>query len=416
MLKNTLKTALAVLRRKPFFTGVSLFAICFTLTVLMTATTLLENMSRPGLPIARQETLATLEYAQMWGPENDWTGNPGYRLLDTVLRDLPGVELASIHSDASPRLYWHEGEKHALDLKFTDAAFWRVFSFTILEGRLYDEAEVQAAEPLAVITRSTRDLLYPQGALDQSLRIGDRDFRVIGVVEDVPIYNKHPRSDVWVPLGNQASAAWRDNWMGSMLAAVRLTDSRALPQVRAELARRCAEIDPDDGPGFDHISASLDSSPMDALARELLAPGTRGDTNSYLGRLAALIIGAALLFMSLPALNLVNLNLSRMLERASEIGVRRAFGATAGSLILQLLIENLLIVSAGGVLALGCTQLILDGIARSGLLQNASFHLNLRVFGLALVLVVVFSVLSGILPAWRTARLHPVHALKGNQR
>ena len=136
----------------------------------------------------------------------------------------------------------------------------------------------------------------------------------------------------------------------------------------------------------------------------------------YLGRLAALIMGAALLFMSLPALNLVNLNLSRMLERASEIGVRRAFGATAGSLILQLLIENLLIVSAGGVLALGCTQLILDGIARSGLLQNASFHLNLRVFGLALVLVVVFSVLSGILPAWRTARLHPVHALKGNQR
>ena len=56
------------------------------------------------------------------------------------------------------------------------------------------------------------------------------------------------------------------------------------------------------------------------------------------------------------------------------------------------------------------------GSNRSGLLQNASFHLNLRVFGLALVLVVVFSVLSGILPAWRTARLHPVHALKGNQR
>jgi putative ABC transport system permease protein len=57
--------------------------------------------------------------------------------------------------------------------------------------------------------------------------------------------------------------------------------------------------------------------------------------------------------MSLPALNLVNLNLSRMMERSSEIGVRRAFGATAGSLVLQLLVENLLLVAIGGLLALG---------------------------------------------------------------
>jgi ABC-type antimicrobial peptide transport system permease subunit len=35
---------------------------------------------------------------------------------------------------------------------------------------------------------------------------------------------------------------------------------------------------------------------------------------------------------------------------------------------------------------------------------------------MALGLVLVFTVLSGLLPAWRTARLHPVEALKGTRR
>ena len=43
--------------------------------------------------------------------------------------------------------------------------------------------------------------------------------------------------------------------------------------------------------------------------------------------LRTIFLVLALLFMTLPALNLVTLNLSRILERASEIGVRKAFGA-----------------------------------------------------------------------------------------
>ena len=44
--------------------------------------------------------------------------------------------------------------------------------------------------------------------------------------------------------------------------------------------------------------------------------------------------------MLLPALNLVNLSLSRILERSSEIGVRKAFGASSWTLFGQFLVEN----------------------------------------------------------------------------
>ena len=53
--------------------------------------------------------------------------------------------------------------------------------------------------------------------------------------------------------------------------------------------------------------------------------------------------------MLLPAINLVNLNVSRILERASEIGVRKAFGASSRTLVGQFVVENVVLTLVGGV-------------------------------------------------------------------
>ena len=51
--------------------------------------------------------------------------------------------------------------------------------------------------------------------------------------------------------------------------------------------------------------------------------------------------------MLLPAVNLVNLNISRIMERASEIGVRKAFGASSRTLVGQFVVENLVLTLVG---------------------------------------------------------------------
>jgi putative ABC transport system permease protein len=52
-------------------------------------------------------------------------------------------------------------------------------------------------------------------------------------------------------------------------------------------------------------------------------------------------------------------------------------------------------------------------ISESGWFPYAEFHLNYRVFLAGFALAVFFGLLSGVYPAWKMSRLHPVQALKG---
>jgi putative ABC transport system permease protein len=120
--------------------------------------------------------------------------------------------------------------------------------------------------------------------------------------------------------------------------------------------------------------------------------------------------------MLLPAVNLINLNTSRIMERASEIGVRKAFGASSRSLVGQFVVENLVLTLVGAALGFVASAWLLRAINDSGVIQYAELALNYRIFGWGVLLAVLFGLFSGVYPAWRMARLHPVQALKGASR
>ena len=70
----------------------------------------------------------------------------------------------------------------------------------------------------------------------------------------------------------------------------------------------------------------------------------------------------------------------------------------------------------GGLLGLALAHGVLAMITASGLVPYAQFRLNVRVFLWGLGIAVFFGLLSGVYPAWRMSRLHPVDALKGAAR
>ena len=79
----------------------------------------------------------------------------------------------------------------------------------------------------------------------------------------------------------------------------------------------------------------------------------------------------------------------------------------------QLVLENVLLCLAGGVLALLCSAAALAWLEASALIPYLRVELQWPVFGYGLLLTLVFGLLSGVIPAWRMSRMDPVHALKG---
>ena len=100
MLRHYLTMTIAVLKRRPFYTGISLFGISFTLLVLMVVTAMADHTLAPMAPESRQARMLGVHSARMYGPDHAWSSNGGYMLFDTYARALPGVEELTIFSSA----------------------------------------------------------------------------------------------------------------------------------------------------------------------------------------------------------------------------------------------------------------------------------------------------------------------------
>src|SRR5471032_3325699 len=240
-----------------------------------------------------------------------------------------------------------------------------------------------------------------------TVSVGGQPLQIIGVVDNALQLNAY--ADIWAPISSLPSSNYRSQMTG-MFTALLLAHSPAdLPRLKREVEQVAATVQLDDPRQWPIVRLWADSK-LDLFARMLLQrDGSDGGGATLLAGVAALM----LLFMLLPALNLVNLNMGRILERSAEIGVRKAFGATSLQLVGQLVLENVLLCLAGGALGLLCAKGVLLWLEGSGLIPYLQVELDLAVFGYGLLITLVFGLMSGVIPAWKMSRLDPVHALKG---
>jgi len=414
MLTHYLKTAWKVFLRRKFFTLISLFGITFTLVVLMVATALLDHAFAPYPPEVNQDRTRTVLRAQMLGEHSTWGSGPGYRLLDRYARNLPGVERLSISSNPGPAQSFLGGQKITLQARRTDAEYWRILEFTFLEGGPFNAQDVAEARFVAVITEATRDRLFGgQPALNRWFEADGQRFRVVGVVPNVPIMRRISYADVWAPLTTAKTDAYKNDIMGPFMGIALLARGASSEAVNAELLSRLRQVELPDPKNYNKLIARFETT-FENMATSLF--GLRGEEETHVERLWAAILIVGLLFMLLPTVNLVNLNVSRMMERASEIGVRKAFGASSRTLVGQFVVENVALSLIGGLFGLLLSAAALRGITASGLIPYAELHLNPRIFLYGVGIAVFFGVFSGVYPAWRMSRLNPVQALKGASR
>ena len=412
MLTNYIKIAVRVLLRRKFFTFVSLFGITFTLLVLLIVTAMLEHVILPT-PVdpARGRTMY-VNFMTMFGDNSSWNGKPGFGFLDRYCRDLPGVETMSIVSEASGTVTYLDGERIELDRRRTDGSYWKIYDHEWLEGAPYTSEDDESGLHVAVISRQARErLLDGDPAVGRRVNVGNSSYEVVGVVEDVSLAADMAYSQVWVPMGTLTDPAVRTDLMGGYSAILVANDADDFDGIREDFQARLAHVE-FPNPDHYHTMRGRPVSRVELIAGEL---GSEDDEDAVR---TATMVGMALAigFMLLPAINLVSVSLSRIYERASEIGVRKAFGAPSKSLVLQFVFENVVLCVVGGVLAFLLAGFLLAAFNQTGILPHADFAVNVRVFLVGLMLATIFGVASGAYPAFRMSRFHPVEALRGGVR
>lgn len=413
MIKSYIRLAWKVLWRRKFFTAISLFGISLTLVVLMVATALLDHTFAPMPPEVRQDRTLIVADVAMLGPDSTWFDAAGYELLDKYARNLPNVERMAMvtHPEA---VYAYPGHQRVESfLRRSDAEFFRILDYAFLEGGPFTDQDVSNAAPVAVINAATRERFFGNGqGVGQWIDADGQQFRVVGVVQNVSDSRPVASGDIFVPYTTAKSDSYRTQLLGSFMGVLLARSRDDFPGIKAELASRVSRIplpDKDYNRLFAPAQSQFDSVAMNEF-------GNREKGEAHPERLWAVIVGAAFLFLMLPTVNLINLNVSRIMERASEIGVRKAFGAPTGTLVLQFIVENVLLTCVGGLLGFVISAGVLRAVTSAQIVKHAHLAINGRVFLYGLALSLVFGLLSGVYPAWRMARLNPVAALKGSTR
>jgi len=151
--------------------------------------------------------------------------------------------------------------------------------------------------------------------------------------------------------------------------------------------------------------ANPENSSQVIVSQPSAALSARADAE---GALDTLFLGLGAVALLVGAIGVANIMVISVLERRSEIGLRRALGATRGQIRAQFLAEAILLSLVGGavgvILGVGATA----GYARG---HGEAVVIPAQAWAGGLAAALLIGALAGLLPAIRAARLSPTQAL-----
>jgi putative ABC transport system permease protein len=215
--------------------------------------------------------------------------------------------------------------------------------------------------------------------------LGKEWFAVVGVLDPVPLA---PALDSSALIGWHAAQRFLgfDGRPTMVFARIRQSQVEA---VQAVLPRTANPESP---------SEVVVSRPSDALAAQ------RESNNT----LSGLVLGLGAVAVLVGGVGVANTMVISVLERRTEVGLRRALGATRGQIRGQFLTESLLLTLLGG--AAGC-GLGAAAIALYAFVRSWPVVVPLSGLAAALSATVLLGALAGLYPAVRASRMPPTEAL-----
>jgi putative ABC transport system permease protein len=406
MLKNYFKIAIAVLKRRKFFTFISLFGISFTLTILIVLTAFIDKMVGDDYPDKKRSRSLYITSVEENGKENNSSSKPSFTFLTHYAGSLKTPEKMTIFSQFHGTNTYINNKKIEINYKYTDANYWDILEYQFLEGKPFTQQQVDNREKVTVISEDIKKKYFGDipAVVGKYIEADNVEYRISGVVKSLPITSYLFYSDIYLPYTVSKSDFKDKGYLGDCMAVVLAKSAADLPKIHDEYEQLIPRI-PMESKDFTEIHSHAES-----YIRSYVNTGNEKSSGVMI---VLTVIGSfVFLFMLLPTLNLVNINITRIMERSSEIGVRKAFGASSQTLVYQFIVENIILTLLGGIIGVMLSFIALYFINGLNLIENLDLRINFTVLFCGLLVCLFFGLFSGVYPAWRMSKLNVVTALK----
>ena len=272
-----------------------------------------------------------------------------------------------------------------------------VWNRGVTTGRFFNDADMSQKSRVALIgEHAAQELFKGEDPVDKQIRIGNAPYRIIGVLDKAGIdpHGNDKDNEIHIPVTTMMSRMLNIDYI--MMAKLKLEkpelQQETIDQVTAMLRTRhsLADGEPDDFRTF-----------TPTLVQELIA-----EANRMFTLFLPLIASVSLLISGIIIANLMIISVN---ERVSEIGIRKAVGATRSDILTQFILETVVVSLTGSL-----TGIILGvfGVRIVSNMMEQPFVLPWFMMIISVLSSVVIGFIAGIIPARRAAKMDPVTALQ----
>jgi putative ABC transport system permease protein len=397
-------------RLRVFLTALGVFWGMLMLTLLLGfGAGLQRGVSRDFSPLARHSAFIRAEKTML-----AYEGQGPGRLIKLtnddieVVRSVPGVQLVA------PRLNfgnWGDGQNVVAGAKTANvivsgstAEYPNIEPVELLHGRHLNDGDQIDERKVGVIGQNARRVLWGEdNPIGRYLTYRGVYFQIVGELKSTRTGPQGDRIDnsLFVPLSTSQRAF---NQQGIVSwATVALEPDVEAKDVEKEVVTRLRKrhhVNPDDPQAIRSFNAAAEF---------------RRITNLFLGiRIFVWFVGIATLLAGV--LGVGNILLITVKERTQELGIRKALGATPGSIVRMVVAESLVLTSLAGylgiVVGVALLELASQVTAKMPQAPLSEPEVDLKVVLGAGAVLLLGGLLAAVMPARHAARLHPVEALR----